>query len=353
MPDADLLQRHLQILLEIDRIRDVEPVEAAHRRHVVIVELVVHRVVAVRVIRVSHEERRIRLLDRPAVLLVRERVGAAEVVLRPGPADRRVLRVPVDVELHLALAPPVALERLQCKVSSDISAAPFHAVEDDVVLPLRRDRLPAPLRVEVLRVLRQRVIQVVVDLVEDLRHRVPVLVLDRDLRPGPKRHREVAVEPAHRKHQDRHRSHFALLAEAAAEEVPERHLDRRRLLPVPVHAQHQVAEDEAVRVRRLRKQREPDVRDHAAALDVSQHDGVAGLDVSEARAALAALPEHARGHAAPALFSRRILRVDRPASPVSEIRHSKQHSVHGHSLFSRVPLMYLPSRSDSKTGPRR
>jgi len=54
------------------------------------------------------------------------------------------------------------------------------------------------------------------------------------------RHRPVAVVAAARL-RERERGVVAPLAEADPEEVADRHLDARRRLAVPIHAQHELA----------------------------------------------------------------------------------------------------------------
>src|SRR5262249_53106961 len=60
--------------------------------------------------------------------------GSAEVVLGPGAADRRELRVAVEVELDLALAPPAGPVDAPREVAADVLPGAAHPVQDRVGL---------------------------------------------------------------------------------------------------------------------------------------------------------------------------------------------------------------------------
>src|SRR5690606_38810723 len=60
----------------------------------------------------------------------------AEVVLGAGAADRRELLVAVEVELHLALAPPAARVRGPREVGADVVAPPGDALDEHVRVAL-------------------------------------------------------------------------------------------------------------------------------------------------------------------------------------------------------------------------
>ena len=158
-----------------------------------------------------------------------------------------------------------------------------------------RGALLAPLRVEAQRVgRRRRVVRLVVDVVPERGQRAaerPVAaVLERDARAGRERHREVGVQAVRRAEARIHRHQRAAQQSHAgvrhAEEVAQRHLDRRRRLAVPVAAQDRVAV-----VGDLREgQRAVEVRDAARALVLEQRDGLARPDDQEVPVAAAPIP---------------------------------------------------------------
>ena len=164
--------------------------------------------------------------------------GPAEVVLGAGAADGRELLVVVEVELHLALAPPAAAVDPPRQVAADVVAATRHTVEQHV-RPAGRDRVaPAPLGMQIA--VPGRLARLVGDLEVDPRRGVGG-VLQAEPRPLPERHRPVAVEPAVRVDRDRDRGQLGEHAPALAEEVADRHLDRRLRRTVPVGPQDQLA----------------------------------------------------------------------------------------------------------------
>jgi len=250
--------------------------------------------------------RRVRFL---AIARPVEAPGPAEVVFGPRPADRRVFLVVVQVELHLAFAPPAVRKLRPRQVRADVVPLPLHVVQQRVLRILPRRQRPPPLRVEVRRVLRHRR-QGVRDLVEEAFHLLPVLALDRHLRRTPERHRPIAVEPAGRIHRHRQRVHLRPQRVPAREEVAQGHLDRRVRLIVPVNPQNRVAED-------LRRNRNPDVLDHARPRDLRQRHRRVRQQV-DARPHLPALTEVRRrtlpgrvGLSAAAARPRGVLRADR------------------------------------------
>ncbi len=183
--------------------------------------------------------------------------GPTEVVLGAGAADRRELLVLVQVELHLALAPPATAVHPPRQVAPDVVAAAGHAVQQDV-RPAGRHRVaPAPLGVQIA--VAGRLAGLVGDLeVHPLRG--VGSVLQTEPRPLAERHRPVAVEPAVRVDRDRDRGQLGERAPALAEEVTDRHLDRRLVRPVPVRP-----EDQPTPVRGVGG--EPDVPDLPRSVD--------------------------------------------------------------------------------------
>ena len=316
---AEVLERHAQVLLERDRVGKVPPVEAVpgqrvvvSREHRIRVRLAraeaVARGVARRAVRVAGEQRveALRLgqrVGRP----VEEGPGTAEVVLGSRRGDRWELLVAVEEELHLALAPPIALQGAQGHVGADVVALAAHAVEHGVVDAPAGAALAVKAGVEVHGVVRH-VGERVVERVEDVLNEPGVLARKRDLGVLPEGHLEVAVHAARRVHADGHRVDDGALTEAVAEEVADRALDRGGLLVVPVEAQHEVTHDEAAGGG-LVGDGHPDVADDAGALDVRERDGLAGLKGHAARA-LAADAEVAGRHGGAALLARDVLGGD-------------------------------------------
>ena len=90
------------------------------------------------------------------------------------------------------------------------------------------------------------------------------------------RHRPVAVEPAVRVDRDRQRAQLRERAPALAEEVADRHLDRRARVAVPVGPQQQPAPVVGVRG-------EPDVLDRAGPVDAGEGRRGTALDPDRRR----------------------------------------------------------------------
>ena len=250
---------------------------------------------------------------------VLEIIGAAEIVLRGGTADRRVCGVAVQVEFDLALTPPACVVDAPRHVRADVLPLAAHAVEDRVNALVRQRVHAAELRVEIGAV-RPDVGQRVVDLVVH-RHRVVRAVFERHAAPPAKRHRPVAVERAARIDADRKRGDLHVFLPAAAEEIADRALHRGRLLFLPVDAQDRAAP--------LTGRRQPNVLDRAGALDVRDLKHRARLD-DDIRVHLPARAEVARriarrtaferAHAALPLFPGEILRADRAGLCVRQAR---------------------------------
>lgn len=117
------------------------------------------------------------MLSRPPVLFLRKWLEFFCVELsgtswlrhpgvRRGRGDRR------------RFSPPVAFhQRGQCQIGSHIVSSSFYAVQNHIVFLQFGDFLPSPLRTEICGVFRQFVIvQAVIDLIEERRDRVGVLV---------------------------------------------------------------------------------------------------------------------------------------------------------------------------------
>ena len=131
--------------------------------------------------------------------------------------------------------------------------------------------------------------------VED--HEALALVLDLEARAVREGHGEPAVEALAvlGAHLQGERDEVPAQAESEAEEVSQRDLHARGLLPVPVHSQHRLAQ--LVGIGGERHQRDPDVLHTAGAADLPEAGGLSGLDLERVRVAPRAVP----GREAPAL----------------------------------------------------
>jgi hypothetical protein len=139
---------------------------------------------------------------------------------------------------------------------------------------LARSQAAAPLGVEI-RGGGRHGMELVEDLVGDDADIRLAVVAQRDARVLAKRHLPVAPAAAVRRHDHRQGRHrVRLRIEAHREEIPERRLDRRRLLIVPVHPQHERAEF-------VGAGRDPELVDAAGALDVGERGGLAGLEADK------------------------------------------------------------------------
>ncbi len=201
-------------------------------------------------------------------LAVPEAVRPSDVVLGACPTDRWVLLVAVDVELDLALAPPVAVDSRPGKVRPHVVTVAFDPIDDGEVLGRSSRILPAPLCVEVRR-LRRDVVQGVVDREVD-QYVLGMVVFDFDSGALGERHPKVGVEPRVRHRDDRFRLDLMEHPVAVTEEVSQGGLDGRVVLGVPVHSDGQIAEDPIARgvLTAYLTDREPDVPDHTRVVDV-------------------------------------------------------------------------------------
>ncbi len=181
------------------------------------------------------------------------------------------------------------------------------AVEDRVILLVRKRVGSSELRVKVRGIGRdrsERVVDLVVEnhrLVTEVRHRHPAA-------PG-KGHRPVAVEPIGRVDAHGQARDGQDLVPPAGKEIADRALDRGVILPVPVDPQ----DTQAVGSRGCH----PDVLGGAGAGDVAQGKRLSRLDLHRGRdlPSLSQLPRRvfARavdGHPAPALFAGEVLGAD-------------------------------------------
>ena len=182
------LHRDSQVFLESDRIHDMPAVETKTRLR----------------LRLNHL-RHARIGRAEFLILARSRlveaVRAAEVILRPGPADRREFLVAVHKELNFAFTPPARAVRAPRHVRPDVVAASSHAFDNRVVRFIGKGIGPAELRVEVCHILRhgrQRVVDLVVQDHGFVRH-----IGHRNLESFAKRHHPIAVESAAGIHTDR------------------------------------------------------------------------------------------------------------------------------------------------------
>ncbi|MNI48712.1 hypothetical protein D3C73_1032890 [compost metagenome] len=167
---ADLLNCNFQILLKSDGIQNMPTVKSPHGRHIVIVVQIMDGLVMAGIVGIAHVWRAVRVLDRLPVPLSRKAPGTAEIIFSAGAADGRILPIAVDIHLDLALSPPIAFQCGKCHVGSDVLAAAFDVVEKDIILRFIRDPLPLPLRVKVGRIIRQLVMQAIINLIEEGRN---------------------------------------------------------------------------------------------------------------------------------------------------------------------------------------
>jgi len=234
--------------------------------------------------------------------------GGLEVILGAGAADRREIGVTIDVELHLALAPPVRPEGPDADHAADEATRPFDVIKDHVITLHHRGVLAAELGMEPGGVRGEPVAQFIVDLVEERPHLLSAghVVGDRELRMCPEGHGEVAVEPPAQDLRHIGGGQYAAPAVSHAEEVAQRHLDAGHRTIIPVHPQDHVPH----RLGRAVGNGDPDVPDDPAAVDIHQGGGFAVLDLRDAGRALAALAEFAGAHSAGADDPRPVLPGD-------------------------------------------
>ena len=140
-----------------------------------------------------------------------------------------------------------------------------------------------------------------------------MLIFQCDPCPLSERHLKIAVKPSRRNHADRKGIDDTVPGKAAAEEVPERALHRRCLLIIPVHPQHQIAQNIIV-LFRLICYRDPDMIDHARPFDICQRCHASGSKVSQTRRTFSGRSQIAGCHPALSFFACRIFCIDRTAS---------------------------------------
>lgn len=151
-----------------------------------------------------------------------------------------------------------------------------------------------------------------------------MLVFQRDFRLLAEGHGEIEVEAAigH----DRHRQGIdqTFPRKAAAEEVAQRAFHRGHRLVIPIDAQHQVAQHEAVGLGRLVIHRDPDMIDFPGAFHFGQRHGRAGGNIEKAGAAFAGRAQMAGGHAALSLFAMGVFCVNGTAAGMFGQRQTAQ-----------------------------
>ena len=150
---------------------------------------------------------------------------------------------------------------------------------------------------EISGVLRKAVAQAVINLIEEPADIARMLVFDRDPCAPGKRHGDIAVHSAKGIDIYQRGIHRVALSEAEAEEIPQRRLDRRLLLTVPVHPEDKVTKHESVCLRRLVGNGDPDVVHHSAALYIGDLSGLSRLQ-GYAGSSLSADAESACGFSA-------------------------------------------------------
>ena len=169
---------------------------------------------------------------------------------------------------------------------------------------------------EIPGVRRKFLAQAVIHLIEESGDGVVVLVFQGDFGLFGKGHTEIAVESAVGDHGNRHRSDLTFPRKTTAEEVTQRAFHRRGFLPVPVHAQHQVAQHIAVGLGRLIGYSDPYMSDKAGAVHFTQGYGIAGMDIRQTWASFPGGPQWADGHSAASLFPGGVLGIDGAGAPV-------------------------------------
>jgi hypothetical protein len=195
-----------------------------------------------------------------------------EIVLAAGPLDRRLRRA-VDPEEVVALAEPARLRLHDGEHGADVVALALR-LEEDVVRAVggRRQHLPVA-RVEVRDVRRQRRHLLPVDVVVQVGAAAAALVRDRDAGRLLERHRPVAVARAAVGAVDHHeRLHLRLEPVPDGEEVADRRVDARDRAAVVVDPEAEQLRPAVLVVR----DRHPEVRDDAGALQVGEHGRLTG-----------------------------------------------------------------------------
>src|SRR5699024_4734869 len=99
----------------------------------------------------------------------------------------------------------------------------------------------------------------VINLVEERRDWISVLILQRDLCLSAKRHRKITVKAPVRSDRDGNGIDDTFPPETTAEEVAQRRLHRRRFLSVPVHPEDQIPQHKTIGIAGLIIHRDPDM----------------------------------------------------------------------------------------------
>ena len=194
-----------------------------------------------------------------------------EVVLGAGPLEGRGL-LAVHVEEVVALPEPARLRLYHRHHRPHVVAAPCGG--EDLVGPASRVGQGLPVAgVEVRRVVGQRRPLLPIHLVVEVVHTAAALVGHRDAARLPEGHRPIAVPRAPLGAVANHvRLHGPLEAVAHREEVPQGSVDAGDGTAVVVHTQAEKARPAIL----ARGHGEPDVGDHARALQIREHGGLAG-----------------------------------------------------------------------------
>lgn len=120
--------------------------------------------------------------------------SSSKIIFSTSAAYRWICPISIDIEFEFTFSPPVALKHTQGQICSNVLASASDPVKNDIVLPRNSYLLPAPLGMEIPRTRWQRIVlQRVINLIEQGRHNIHVLVFQNKTGASAKRHGEIGV----------------------------------------------------------------------------------------------------------------------------------------------------------------
>ncbi len=241
----------------------MKTIQSSHRRAVIVMVIVVNPCVMSGIIRISQKRRAVRLFRHPSPLQCGKAPRPAEIVFRSGSAYSGIPVVPVQIELYFPFAPPIPFQCRQRQKGSHILSPAPDAVQNHVIPSGFRYDAPAPLCMKISGVGRKLIVKTVIHLIEKGRNRLFILILQGNPCHFAERHGKVAVKSISRQDNDRHGMYRITGAKATAEKISERTFHGRRILSIPIHAQHQVPENKPVFFTELIRHGHPNMLNYA------------------------------------------------------------------------------------------
>lgn len=232
---------------------------------------IANRVIVVAIEGISAEGRTVCLFTGPFSTWNGKTPSSSKIIFSASAAYRWIRLVPIDIEFEFTFSPPVALKYTQGQIGSNVLASALDPIQNDVVLSRNSYLLPAPLGMEIPRTRWQRIVlQRVIDLVEQGRHNIYVLVFQNKTGASAKRHGEIGIHPSCWHHLYGQGVDSTDLSKTTAEEITQGALNRGSLLIIPVNPKHKITQNISIRITGSIRHCEPKVINDPCTFNISQ-----------------------------------------------------------------------------------